>query len=323
MGRYFKSGLIFSSLTLVLLLLMFFTALPVSATTATPPDNYVAVPPGEVFLLRGTVTFDKAATGYFMWGPVYWYHNGDPAENFTLENTPSVYWEDGTPVENVSISDFTVGNVGWQIVIDDNGDGIERNGTFYVDIWLRAASGGGIPHKVDNQWIYFSMDEIILYEPGPVTVSAPPIYVDVVPWDGTVSFELENLYKVSLEKDLYLENGTKLVVKFYKYDKITLQDESVIDNFTPPENVKENENVLHPRGAEGFPNGTVQIAKLVLTENNTDEVISEIASLTVHQSHLRDRYIDIIIDWGGHPELHDAFRDEIIDILIQWSSAPP
>jgi len=176
--KYFKHGLISVSLILVMLISLIIIAAPVFATTATPPDNYVSVPQGGVFLLRGSITFDKAAIGSFSWGPVGWYHNGHANENFCLENTPSVYWSDGTPVENVSISEEETASA-HSITIADNGDGIARNGTFYVDIWLRAASGDGTPHKLENQWIYFAMDMIFLFEPGPMGVSAGPIYVDV------------------------------------------------------------------------------------------------------------------------------------------------
>jgi len=762
MDRYPKCGLISVSFILIALLSIFFIASPVSAeTSANPPSSPITVQQGKVFLLRGSITFAKPDTGYFVWGPVYWYDNGDPAENFCLENTPSVYWTDGTPVENITIDNYAIPS-GWQVYIADNGSGIERNGTFYVDIWLRAASGDGTPHRLDNQKIYFAMNRITLWEPDQVTQAAGPIVVQVlgrgvdvsispdnqsgipcttlnylvtvkntgnmgkdnynltkgdnagwgggitldnirlenipengnrttwlrvhipenaigctrdnitvtatsqgdntksdnasciahaaivrgvrvsisptyqsrlagttltytvtivntgnatdsytlsasdtknwgltlsenqfnsippfennerettlsvaipenavpctndnikitatskenenvsaennciahaavvrgvkvlispssqdnenggtltytvtvtntgnvpdnyklekwdtagwglgldnlievpenengektltvtipadatgctwdniwvkatsmenngiwdnencrahvtvvrgvdvsispryqaamhgstvnytvtvkntgnveenyiltksddkgwgdnvvlddnwlvvlprgdgnttlrvtipseavpctqdnitvtatskdndmikdngsciahaVPWMGTATFKLENLYKVSLEKDLQLYTGSKLVVKFYKYDNVTLQVNSVIKDITPPENVRENENVPHPRGAEGYPWGTVQIARLVLTMENENEVISTIASFTVHQSHLRDRDKAILKDWGGHPELHDAFRDEDKDILKQWGDAPP
>jgi len=52
-------------------------------------------------------------------------------------------------------------------------------------------------------------------------------------------------------------------------------------------------------------------------------VISTIASFTVHQSDLKDRYMAILLDWFAHPEKHDAFRAEVMDILLQWFSAPP
>jgi len=144
------------------------------------------------------------------------------------------------------------------------------------------------------------------------------------PWAGTVAFKLENLYKVGLEKDLQINTGSKLVVKFYKYDNVTFQAESVIENnITPPQSVVENENVPHPRAAEGFSWGSVQIARLVLTTENENEVISTIASFAMHQSDLRNRYMDILRAWAGQPEQQLAFRAEVMDILRQWSGAPP
>jgi hypothetical protein len=129
-------------------------------------------------------------------------------------------------------------------------------------------------------------------------------------WNGTATFTLENMYKVGLEANLQLYAGTKLVVKFYKYDGVTLQAQSVIHTFTPPENIKENENVPQPVG-------TVQIARLVLTGDSTDNIISTIASFIVYQSDIRDRYGDILRAWASSPLI-----SEVGDILRQWSSAP-
>ena len=138
-----------------------------------------------------------------------------------------------------------------------------------------------------------------------------------------VGLRFVTIYKVGLDLVSYLENGSKLVVKFYRYDNI-FQAENVIDEFVPPYYIViENENVSHPRRAEGFPWGTVQIARLVLTTDNTAEVISTIASLTVHKSDLKSRYIEILGLWFPHPELHDAFKAEVRDILSQWFPAPP
>jgi len=142
------------------------------------------------------------------------------------------------------------------------------------------------------------------------------------PWTGTAAFKLENLYMVGLEKDLQLNTGSRLVVKFYKYDN-TFQANSVIENITPPQSVVENENAPHPRAAEGFSWGTVQITRLVLTTDDTENMISTITSFTVHQSHLRSRYMAILAAWGGQPEQQSAFRAEVMDILTQWASAPP
>jgi hypothetical protein len=273
---YSKRSAIFVSLVFVLLLSLVI-AEPVSAPSANPPgwpgavpsDNYVAVVPGGTFLLRGTVTFDQPSAGWFSWDMVWW-HYGNADENLTVENM-SVYWisgpENGNPVENVIMMDFELKD-GHRVHISDNGDGIAPNGTFRVDVWLRAASGDGTPHKLDNQWIYFAFDQVTLFEPDPKGVPAGPIYVDVVNWTGTATFELENLYKVGLEKDIQLGLGSKLVVKFYKYDN-TFQAESVIDNITPPYPcfIKEKENVPHPLGKP------VEKFTLALTTDNTENVI--------------------------------------------------
>jgi hypothetical protein len=194
MERYFRYGLFSGSFILFVLLSMFFIASPVSATSATAPSSPITVPQGGIFLLRGSITFDQAATGYFMWGPVYWYNNGDPAENFTVENI-SVYWTDGTPMENVVWGDWDFPN-GHEIAISDDGDGIARNGTFYVGIWLQAASRDGTPHRVDNQKIYFAMDEITLFEPTPAGFAAGPITVQVLapsPPVGGIAFQPDKL----------------------------------------------------------------------------------------------------------------------------------
>ena len=186
-----KYGLISLSLVLIVFFSMLLIASPVSATSATAPSSPISVPQGGVFLLRGSITFNQPATGYFWYGPVYWYNYGDPKENFTLENTPSVYWSDGTPVENVSISDYAIPN-GWQVDICDNGDGIERNGTFYVDIWLRAKGLGGILHAPGSQDIYFAMNQITMFEPSQVVQPAGPIVVQVLGRGVDVSISPDN-----------------------------------------------------------------------------------------------------------------------------------
>jgi hypothetical protein len=150
------------------------------STTATGPGGtIIEVDQGDVFLLRHTVTFDQPGeTGYFIM-VIYWYDDGSRAENFTLENAPSIYWENGPPVENVYYDSYRIPS-GWQVEVGDNGSGIAGDGTFYVDIWLRAASGDGTPHRpVDNHPIYYPMDTIQLWEPDPVGVTAKPITIRV------------------------------------------------------------------------------------------------------------------------------------------------
>jgi hypothetical protein len=208
-------------------------------------------------------------------------------------------------------------DAGWALKLDDYYLEIPKNENRETKLTVSVPDNEDIICTTDNIIVIATaVDNAEVTDNDNVTVHAVPA------WTGWVSFKFENLYKVSLEKDLWLYTGSKLVVKFYKYDNI-LQTERVIDNISPPHQVKENENVPQPRGAEGFPWGTVQIAKLVLTTDNTAEVLYTIASFTVHQSDLRERYRDILIAWAGHVELQDEFRREVKDILLQWASAPP
>jgi parallel beta-helix repeat protein len=149
-----------------------------------------------------------------------------------------------------------------------------------------------------------------------VSTSASCIGHAVV-WAGTVTLSLKNLYKVGLRNDLQLYTRSKLVMKFYRYDS-TFQAESIVDNIMPPFPyfIKENDNVPHPLGEH------LEKVELVLTTDDTEEVISTMASFTVHRSDLRDRYMTILRVWAGQPPQQPGFRSEVVDILRQWSGAP-
>jgi parallel beta-helix repeat protein len=140
--------------------------------------------------------------------------------------------------------------------------------------------------------------------------------VEAPPPSGKATFRLENLYKVSLEKDLQLYSGSKLVVKFYDYSS-TFESEVVIETITPPQSVVQNENVPHPPQGSLPVRTAVKKAALVLTMNDTNNMISTIASWITHQGDLRTRYGNILRGWSGRPLV-----SEVGDILRQWSSAP-
>jgi len=142
---------------------------------------------------------------------------------------------------------------------------------------------------------------------------------------GWAVFGLENLYSVRLEENLNLLIGSKLVLKFYDYfNPSNLEGENVVhENFALPAHVEENENISHPSQGTLPVRNAVKKAELVLTTDNTENVISTIASFTVHQSDLRSRYMAILGAWSANPEQQSAFRAEIGDIMRQWSGAPP
>ena len=224
----------------------------------------------------------------------------------TVKNTGNV-WDN----YNLTLGD----DAGWALKLDNNYLEIPKNENRETKLTVT------VP---DNENLVFTTDNIIVIATAVdnAEVTDNDTVQAALPWMGTATFKLENLYKVGLVKDLQIYTGSKLVVKFYRYDN-TLQAESVIHNFTPPQSVVENENVPHPRAVEEFSWGTVQIATLVLAGDNTENVISTMASFTVYQSDLRNRYIAILRAWAANPWLQSAFRAEIINILKQWGGAPP
>jgi len=225
-------------------------------------------------------------------------NTGNVSDNYSLTVTDSAGWSENVSPTSLAVSPFSSGNATLSVAIPENAIGGTSDS---ITVTATSQTDGTVR---DN-------DSCVAY---------------AAVWAGTVVWKLENLYAVHLDMNLYLENGSRLVVKFYKYDN-TFQAGSVIENITPPENVKENENAPHPLGnpvpPSKYPTGTVQIARLVLTTDNTAEVITTVASFTVRQSHLKDRFFNILGLWFPNPDKHDAFRAEIRDILGQWFPAPP
>jgi len=124
------------------------------------------------------------------------------------------------------------------------------------------------------------------------------------------------LYKVGLDLDLYFDNGSKLVVKFYTYDD-AFENENVIETFTPPWHVEENKSARHPEGIG------VKKARLVLTYEDTENVISTIASFTVARDDIFGRVMEIKGRWPiASPDERNALFQEIMDIKGQWPFAP-
>jgi len=135
-------------------------------------------------------------------------------------------------------------------------------------------------------------------------------------WTGAATFGLENLYAVSLDADLWLGEGSKLVVKFYNYAD-SYQDESIVWSGATPDNVSFSKTVPHPLGQ-----GT-QKAKLDLTADNTENVISTIATFTVTRDDLHNLNFRIYMWWPFCPpeNRHELFA-MIAAKYLQWPFAP-
>jgi len=130
------------------------------------------------------------------------------------------------------------------------------------------------------------------------------------------AFSFVTLYKLRLDAKLYLDNGSKLVVKFHTYGD-TFENENVFWSGTTPAHVKENENVQHPSGTG------VKKARLDLTTDNNENVISTLASFTVRKSNLITRISQIKGRWPFAPPAEkSALISEISGIKSQWPFAP-
>jgi hypothetical protein len=171
-------------------------------------------------------------------------------------------------------------------------------------------------------------EEIWSYETGGDVFSSPAIAYRRVYIGSTdnklyclgekAELSLVTLYTIQVDVYFYVEGPGEFVVKFYDYEN-NFENENV---FWSGENEQATwiENILHPPGGSFPVPRAVKKAKLVLRFGATESILS---SYTVHQSHLRDRYIEILLAWAGCPSCQPAFRAEIIDILLQWASAPP
>jgi len=132
-----------------------------------------------------------------------------------------------------------------------------------------------------------------------------------------VEFSFITLYKVRLNVNILVENGSKLVAKFYKYDNTTFQTESVIDVFTPPKHVENIENVRHPLGLP------VEIVTVFLTTDNTEEVIYTVASFVVRKIDLEIRFSKIPSEWFlALPPERTELETEFSKIPSAWFLAP-
>lgn len=216
---------------------------------------------------------------------------------------------------------------------DNNGDGnhehtilkIDTTQPVYYGSWHlveATVSSNNVKIWVDGTlWADVTDERISLLPPGGIAIAsyeADTLVDNIVVNIGVAAFGgLEDLYAVRLEENLDLHQGSKLVVKFYTYSD-AFENENVIENFVPPWHVEENEDVPHPQCKP------VEKARLDLTTDNTENVISTIARLIVARNTLMDRVVDIYLEWpfaslGGR----NALMSEIADMYLQWPFAPP
>ncbi|KUO39611.1 MAG: hypothetical protein AVW06_03485 [Hadesarchaea archaeon DG-33-1] len=224
----------------------------------------------------------------------------------TVKNTGNV-WDN----YNLTPSD----DAGWTIKLDNDYLGIPKNENRETTLVVTIPDNENLVCTTNNITVVVTaVDNMEVTGNDNAAVHA----VHAVPWAGTAVFSLVNLYTVNIEKILDIENGSKLVVKFYSYDN-TFENENVIETFTTPPtwHVEENENARHPEGIG------VKKARLDLTTDNTENVISTIASFVVRRDDLFSRIRAIKGRWPyASPDERDALFAEIRGIKGQWPYAP-
>lgn len=319
MTENYRSGLVPALLALALVLSLVINTSPASAggVTSHPGGTTIFVAPGDVFLLRHELYFDDTAEGGYFTMTITW-HSPSSDENFTLENKPSVYWSDGTPVENVVSCDenFLIGGItsGWRVVVKIPAENkVWVDGHFNIDVWLRACSGDGTPHREDNQWISYGIGIVVAENTSVITPVAPVTVrvigrgVDVlISPDNQSGLPGENLrYTVTVRNTGLLgDDNYVLTVR----DNAVWGDNVTLDNYRF-KNIPENENrttTLHvhiPEDASGEDNITVTATSQ--GDNTKSDNVSCIA-------HVKMRGVDVLIS----PSDNDGLASENVTFTV-------
>jgi len=210
----------------------------------------------------------------------------------------------GTENENY---DLTVSdNAGWDPALSDNllEVSVGENGQSILTVTI---SENAIPCTEDIIMVAATstVDNTVSDNDNCIAHVIPP----------KAELSLVTLYKAGLDLNLYLENGSKLVVKFYTYKSDNQGEDVVWENVTPA-HVVLFENVPHPLGEP------VEEVILVLTGDNTENVISTIASFTAANDVLASRYLDIKLEYVQLGADRPALAAEYLKIKSQYVKAP-
>jgi len=129
-------------------------------------------------------------------------------------------------------------------------------------------------------------------------------------------FSLATLYKVSLDVDNWLENGSKLVAKFYTWGD-DFEGENIVWSGTTPDHVVLLEDIPHPLGK------AIEKVRLDLTTDDTGNVISTLSTFVVRKVDLEARFMEVPMYWAAAPpEGKVELEIEFMEIPMYWAGAP-
>lgn len=353
--RGFKGALLAALIVFAMIWSMIIIDLPTASAggvISSPAGTTITVAPGQTFLLRHTMIFNNPASGGYLAMAIYW-DASSANENFVLDNAINAYWTSGgsgagNSVENLQWDNLQGGPGQWMVgVWIDSADKNYYDGTFNVDIWLRAASTDGTLHKPGNQQLSYGLG-ILLAEPSAMPLAYDNITINVLPCKGTASIRLATgsppappflwgIRKVRVTTNLVVYTGDNLHLIFLAYDNKTVESDNVIWSRTisGPENVvftnrivPHDNNLSWPAGgypsiALAKPAGDVHRVKLVLTDSAGNIILDNMVWYTATKDDWGTRITWIILNWPSHTAAkQDQLGNEITPIILNWASTP-
>jgi len=237
---------------------------------------------------------------------------------YAVSASISPSYRSGSPGETLSYS-ITIINTGnlddnYTLTVDDNSGWGPMVSPTSLTIAAGSSDNAALSVIIPENATPCTRDNIIVTV---ISMSDPTVSASTscIAHRVKAEFSLITLYKVSLDVDIYLGEGSRLVVKFYTYGG-AYQGENIVWSGATPDHVIFSENVPHPS------NEPVENATLVLTDN-AGNVITTITSFVVRRSTLMARLLEIDLRWpyASYAE-KSALMKEIQDIDIQWPYAP-
>jgi uncharacterized membrane protein len=124
-------------------------------------------------------------------------------------------------------------------------------------------------------------------------------------------------YLVNVDLNFYLENGSKLALRFYDFSDVFEGENVILENLATPTQIVFNDNVHHPLGK-----GIKKVAVVALSDNGS--IIQTMQTFVVHRTDLWKRLSEIRMEWPyATPEERSALWAELSDIRVQWPYALP
>ena len=135
------------------------------------------------------------------------------------------------------------------------------------------------------------------------------------PAGGTTTWNVVNIFHLTLSENFWIYGGSQLLAKFYTYGG-SYQDNTVLKNYAPPVHIVDNENISRPG------NGAIQRVELVVVDSG-GTALGTIATFETSKTIMVARIGQISAKW---PFANDATKTlyvtELGTISALWPFAP-